>query len=276
LIGRLRRDRTAAIAAGVLSLIVLLAIAGPWLSPWAYDVIDFDGTWGAPPGLAGGHWLGTDELGRDLFARTCYGGRISLAVGLAATLVALLIGVVYGAVAGYAGGLVDALMMRSVDGLYALPFMFLVILLTVLFGRHILLIFLAIGAVNWLDMARIVRGQTLSLRRRHFVEAAVVAGAGPAAIVRRHIVPNLLGVVVVYATLGVPQVILVESFLSFLGLGVQEPATSWGALVSDGAHAMETTPWALLVPATFLALTLLCLNFLGDALRDALDDRSGQ
>jgi oligopeptide transport system permease protein len=163
-----------------------------------------------------------------------------------------------------------------VDGLYALPFMFLVILLTVLFGRHILLIFLAIGAVNWLDMARIVRGQTLSLRRRHFVEAAVVAGAGPAAIVRRHIVPNLLGVVVVYATLGVPQVILVESFLSFLGLGVQEPATSWGALVSDGAHAMETTPWALLVPATFLALTLLCLNFLGDALRDALDDRSGQ
>jgi len=166
-------------------------------------------------------------------------------------------------------------MMRAVDVLYALPFMFLVILLTVLFGRHILLIFLAIGAVNWLDMARIVRGQTLSLRRRGFVEAAIVSGAGPAAIIRRHIVPNLLGVVVVYATLGVPQVILVESFLSFLGLGVQEPATSWGALVSDGAHAMETTPWALLVPATFLALTLLCLNFLGDALRDALDPKDG-
>jgi len=275
LLRRLRRDRVAVIAAGVLVLIVLLTLFGPWLSPWPYDVIDFDGDWGAGPGLAGGHWLGTDELGRDLFARSCYGGRVSLLVGLAATGVALFIGVAYGAVAGYAGGRLDALMMRAVDVLYALPFMFLVILLTVLFGRHILLIFLAIGAVNWLDMARIVRGQTLSLRRREFVAAAIVSGAGPAAIIRRHIVPNLLGVVVVYATLGVPQVILVESFLSFLGLGVQEPATSWGALVSDGAHAMETTPWALLVPATFLALTLLCLNFLGDALRDALDPKDG-
>jgi oligopeptide transport system permease protein len=272
---RLRRDRVALAAAGVLGLIVLLAIAGPWISPWPYDVIDFDGDWGAAPGLAGGHWLGTDELGRDLFARACYGGRISLLVGLSATLVALLIGVAWGALAGYAGGRVDALMMRAVDVLYALPFMFLAILLTVLFGRHIVLLFLAIGAVNWLDMARIVRGQTLSLRRREFVAAAVVSGAGPLAIVRRHIVPNLLGVVVVYATLGVPQVIMVESFLSFLGLGVQEPATSWGALVSDGAHAMETTPWALLVPATFLALTLLCFNFLGDALRDALDRGEG-
>jgi len=270
---RLRRDRFAMIAAGVLALIVLLAIAGPWISPWPQDFIDFDGDWGAAPGLAGGHWLGTDELGRDLFARTCYGGRISLLVGLAATLVSLLIGVSYGAVAGYAGGRLDALMMRAVDVLYALPFMFFVILLTVFFGRHILLIFLAIGAVNWLDMARIVRGQTLNLRRREFVEAAIVSGVGTAGIIRRHIVPNLLGVVVVYATLSVPQVILVESFLSFLGLGVQEPATSWGALVSDGAHAMETTPWALVVPATFLALTLLCLNFLGDALRDALDPK---
>ncbi len=270
---RLRRDRFAMIAAGVLALIVLLAIAGPWISPWPQDFIDFDGDWGAAPGLAAGHWLGTDELGRDLFARTCYGGRISLLVGLAATLVSLLIGVSYGAVAGYAGGRLDALMMRAVDVLYALPFMFFVILLTVFFGRHILLIFLAIGAVNWLDMARIVRGQTLNLRRREFVEAAIVSGVGTAGIIRRHIVPNLLGVVVVYATLSVPQVILVESFLSFLGLGVQEPATSWGALVSDGAHAMETTPWALVVPATFLALTLLCLNFLGDALRDALDPK---
>ncbi|MDB5978044.1 MAG: transporter permease subunit [Nevskia sp.] len=272
---RLRRDRAAVAAAVVLILMVLLAIAGPWISPWPYDVIDFDGDWGAAPGLAGGHWLGTDELGRDLFARTCYGGRISLLVGLAATLVSLLIGVGYGAVAGYIGGRLDALMMRAVDVLYALPFMFFVILLTVFFGRHILLIFLAIGAVNWLDMARIVRGQTMNLRRREFVDAAIVSGAGTAAIIRRHIVPNLLGVVVVYATLSVPQVILVESFLSFLGLGVQEPATSWGALVSDGAHAMETTPWALVVPASFLALTLLCLNFLGDALRDALDPKSG-
>lgn len=243
------------------------------LSPWPYDAVDFDGAWSAPPGLSGGHWLGTDELGRDLFARACYGGRISLLVGLAATLVSLLIGVTYGAVAGYAGGRVDALMMRAVDVLYALPFMFFVILLTVFFGRHILLIFLAIGGVNWLDMARIVRGQTLSLRQREFVEAALVAGARPATVIRRHIVPNLLGVVVVYATLTVPQVILVESFLSFLGLGVNEPRTSWGALVSDGAHAMETAPWALGVPAAFLSVTLLCLNFLGDALRDALDPK---
>ncbi len=276
LLQRLLRDPVARIALAVLAAIVLLALFGPLLSPWPYDSIDFDGSWGAAPSLAGGHWLGTDELGRDLFARSCYGGRISLLVGLAATLVSLLIGVSWGAVAGYAGGRVDALMMRAVDVLYALPFMFFVILLTVFFGRHILLLFLAIGAVNWLDMARIVRGQTLSLRQREFVQAARVGGAGAGAIIRRHIVPNLLGVVVVYAALTVPQVILVESFLSFLGLGVQEPATSWGALVSDGAHAMETTPWALIVPATFLAVTLLALNFLGDALRDALDPKAGE
>jgi len=270
---RLRHDHLAVIALATLIVIILLAIFGPMLSPWPYDAVDFAGAWSAPPGAGGGHWLGTDELGRDLFARACYGGRVSLLVGLAATLVSLLIGVAYGAVAGYAGGRVDALMMRAVDVLYALPFMFFVILLTVFFGRHILLIFLAIGSVNWLDMARIVRGQTLSLRRREFVEAAVVSGAGPAAIIRRHIVPNLVGVVIVYATLTVPQVILVESFLSFLGLGVVEPRTSWGALVNDGAHAMETAPWALVVPAVFLSATLLCLNFLGDALRDALDPK---
>jgi oligopeptide transport system permease protein len=270
---RLRRNRLAVTAAVVLIVVVLLTLLGPLLSPWPYDAIDFDGSWGAAPGLAGGHWFGTDELGRDLFARTCYGGRISLLVGLVATLVSLLIGVGYGAVAGYLGGRADALMMRAVDVLYALPFMFFVILLTVFFGRHILLIFVAIGAVNWLDMARIVRGQTLSLRRREFVQAALVSGARPLTVIRRHIVPNLLGVVAVYATLTVPQVILVESFLSFLGLGVREPETSWGALVSDGAHAMETTPWALIMPAAFLALTLLCLNFLGDALRDALDPK---
>jgi oligopeptide transport system permease protein len=272
-LSRLLEDRLARAALSALALIVLLSLFGPLFSPWPYDAIDFDGRWGAPPGLAGNHWFGTDELGRDLFARTCYGGRISLLVGLVATLVSLLIGVGYGAIAGYAGGRIDALMMRVVDVLYALPFMFFVILLTVFFGRHILLVFLAIGAVNWLDMARIVRGQTLSLRQREFVQAAVVAGARPAAIVRRHIVPNLLGVVAVYATLTVPQVILIESFLSFLGLGVREPQTSWGALVSDGAHAMETTPWALIIPAAFLVATLLCLNFLGDALRDALDPR---
>ncbi|MBL6751214.1 MAG: ABC transporter permease subunit [Nevskia sp.] len=269
--GRLAADRAARAAAAVLCGVVLLVAIGPSLSPWPYDAVDFDGAWGAAPGLAGGHWLGTDEIGRDLFARVCQGGRISLLVGVAATLVALLVGVAYGAAAGYAGGRVDALMMRAVDVLYALPFMFLVVLLTVLFGRHLLLIFAAIGGVYWLDMARIVRGQTLSLRRREFVEAARVAGAPPWRIVRRHIVPNLLGVVVVGATLTMPQVILVESFLSFLGLGVAEPATSWGALVSEGAHAMETAPWSLVFPAALLALTLLCLNVLGDALRDALD-----
>jgi peptide/nickel transport system permease protein len=267
----LAADRAARLAAALLGGIVLLVVCGPALSPWRYDFVDFDGAWGAGPMLAGGHWFGTDELGRDLFARVCQGGRISLLVGAAATLVALLIGVAYGAVAGFAGGRVDALMMRAVDVLYALPFMFLVILLTVSFGRHLLLIFAAIGGVYWLDMARIVRGQTLSLRHREFVEAARLAGASPARIIRRHIVPNLLGVVTVGATLTMPQVILVESFLSFLGLGVREPATSWGALVSEGAHAMETTPWALVFPAAFLAGTLLCLNVLGDALRDALE-----
>lgn len=268
---RLLRQPGIAAPAAMLLLILLLALVGPWLTPHAFDTIDFEADWGAAPSAANGHWFGTDELGRDLFARVCVGGRLSLAVGIVSTLVSLAIGVVYGAVAGFVGGRVDALMMRIVDILYALPFMFFVILLMVLFGRHWLLIFVAIGAVSWLDMARIVRGQTLALRRREFVDAAVVSGLGTAAIIRRHIVPNLLGVVVVYATLTIPQVILVESFLSFLGLGIQEPATSWGALVNDGARAMESTPWGLLFPAAFLALTLLCLNLLGDALRDALD-----
>jgi oligopeptide transport system permease protein len=271
LLSRLREDRVLRFAATTLAVIVVLVILGPLLSPWSYDTIDFDGAWGATPSLAGAHWLGTDDLGRDLFARCCYGGRVSLMVGLAGTLVSLFIGVSYGAFAGYFGGRADAVMMRIVDILYALPFLFLAILLMVLFGRHLLLIFVAIGAINWLDMARIVRGQTLSLKHREFVDAAIVAGSPPLTIIRRHIVPNLIGVVIVYATLTVPQVILIESFLSFLGLGVAEPQTSWGALVNDGAHAMETTPWALIVPAAFLAATLLCLNFIGDGLRDALD-----
>ena len=261
------------IALALLTLIVLLVLVGPWLSPHAQDFIDFDAEWSQPPSLNGAHWFGTDSLGRDLFARTLHGGRVSLLVGLTATLVSVLIGVAYGAIAGYFGGRLDHILMRVVDVLYALPFMFFVILLMVLFGRHFLLLFVAIGAINWLDMARIVRGQTLSLRQREFVQAAVVSGLPPLAIVRRHILPNLLGVVAVYATLIVPQVILIESFLSFLGLGVQEPATSWGALVADGAKEMESTPWALIFPAAFLALTLLCLNLLGDGLRDALDPK---
>jgi oligopeptide transport system permease protein len=267
---RLWRNRLAACSLVGLGLIALACVVGPWLAPHSGEALDFASV-GTAPSLDDGHWFGTDNVGRDLFARTLEGGRVSLLVGLLATLVSVVIGVAWGAIAGYFGGRVDALMMRAVDILYALPFMFLVILLMVLFGRHFALVFVAIGAINWLDMARIVRGQTLSLRRREFVDAARLAGAPPLAIVRGHIVPNLLGVVVVYATLTVPQVILVESFLSFLGLGVQEPATSWGVLVNDGAADMEVAPWALLFPAGFLAATLLCLNFLGDALRDVLD-----
>lgn len=261
---------SARIAAGVLALLVLAIVLAPALSPHAVDSIDFDGPWATPPSLANSHWFGTDSLGRDVFVRSFSGGRVSLLVGLAATLVALLIGVAYGAIAGDAGGAVDGWMMRAVDVLYALPFLFLVMLLMVLLGRHLWLMFVAVGAIHWLDMARIVRGQTLALKQREFVQAATVLGLSPAAILRRHIVPNLAGVVVVAATLAIPQAILVESFLSFLGLGVQEPATSWGALINDGAREMAQCPWALLFPAGLMATTLICLNLLGDALRDRL------
>ncbi|MCH9828365.1 MAG: ABC transporter permease subunit [Gammaproteobacteria bacterium] len=269
---RLSEHRAALVSLVLLVLIALSCMIGPWLLEWSYDELDFEHV-NTAPAPETGHWFGTDSVGRDLLARTLHGGRISLLVGIVATLVSLSVGVVYGAVAGYAGGRVDNLMMRAVDILYALPFMFLVILLMVLFGRHLVLIFIAIGAINWLDMARIVRGQTLSLKHKEFVDAARVGGVGPYGILRRHIVPNLMGVVVVYVTLTIPQVILVESFLSFLGLGVQEPSTSWGALVNDGAADMETAPWALAFPASFLAVTLLCFNFLGDGLRDALDPK---
>jgi oligopeptide transport system permease protein len=247
--------------------IVVAVIVGPALSPHTVDGIDFAADWGSAPTLASAHWFGTDSLGRDLFVRTLAGGRISLLVGLVSTLVAVLIGVTWGAVAGYCGGAVDAWMMRAVDVLYALPFLFIVILLTVAFGRHFWLVFIAIGAVNWLDMARVVRGQTLALRDRGFVLSARLAGAPGLRIILRHIVPNLAAPVIAVATLTVPQAILIESFLSFLGLGVQEPMTSWGALVNEGARDMEITPWALAFPAAFLVVTLLCLNRLGEALR---------
>jgi len=251
---------------------VLLVVFGPMLLPWEADFTDWDHT-SAPPSLETRHWFGTDAVGRDILVRTLEGGRISLLVGLVATLVSLAIGVTYGAVAGYYGGMTDRVMMRVVDIIYALPFMFFVILLMVVFGRHILLIFVAIGAVNWLDMARIVRGQTLSLKNTEFVEAARACGVDHHAIIRRHIIPNLLGVVMVYVTLTIPQVILVESFLSFLGLGVQEPMSSWGALVNDGAQDMESAPWTLIFPATFLTVTLYCFNYIGDGMRDALDPK---
>ena len=271
----LRRNRAAMTGAMLMAIIVLVVTVGPWFSQYAYDFTDWPNT-SIGPSLGTGHFFGTDTLGRDLFVRTLYGGRISLLVGVVASVVSLLIGISYGATAGYFGGRLDAIMMRFVDILYAMPFMFFVILLMVFFGRNILMIFLAIGAINWLDMARIVRGQTLSLKQREFVEAAQAQGVGALAILVRHIVPNLLGVVAIYITLTIPQVILVESFLSFLGLGVQEPMTSWGALVKEGSEEMETAPWMLLFPAFLLATTLFCFNFIGDGMRDALDPKDRQ
>jgi oligopeptide transport system permease protein len=228
----------------------------------------------APPNHI--HWLGTDPLGRDLLARLLYGGAISLMVGLCATAVSLTIGVAYGAVAGFAGGKLDMLMMRIVDILYALPFTIFVILLTVFFGQNIILLFVAIGAVEWLTMARIVRGQVMAIKRQEFVEAAHALGLKEGRIIFRHIVPNLLGPIIVYATLTVPEVILLESFLSFLGLGVQPPHSSWGVLIKEGAEVMEEYPWLLIYPAAAMALTLFSLNFLGDGLRDALDVRGSK
>ena len=268
----LRRNRAAVASAILIGVMAVLVMIGPLFSAYAYDFTDWSNL-SIGPSLETGHIFGTDTLGRDLFVRTLYGGRISLLVGVVATIVSLVIGISYGATAGYIGGRLDHAMMRVVDILYALPFMFLVILLMVFFGRNIVLIFVAIGAINWLDMARIVRGQTLSLKNKEFVEAAEAQGVTAFAILRRHIVPNLLGVVAVYVTLTIPQVILVESFLSFLGLGVQEPMTSWGALVKEGSEEMQSAPWMLILPALFLAATLFCFNFLGDGMRDALDPK---
>lgn len=254
----------------VIIMIATCVIIGPFFSAFDPETTDF-GLILSSPDSKNGHWLGTDSLGRDLYIRVIQGGRISLLIGLVATLVTITIGVLYGAIAGYFGGRIDALMMRLVDVLYAMPFMFFVILLMVVFGRNLVLIFVAIGAVNWLDMARIVRGQTLSIKNQDFVMAAKVCGLSEWAIIIRHIIPNLMGVVVVYATLTIPQVILIESFISFLGLGVQEPATSWGALVNSGMREMHRAPWLLIVPALMLSMTVLCLNIIGDGLRDVFD-----
>jgi oligopeptide transport system permease protein len=267
---RLFRNRAAVGSMILLGIIALVCIVGPWVLPYNLDEIFWDAIM-APPSEA--HWLGTDANGRDLLVRILYGGRVSLMVGIVATFVSLLIGVTYGATSGYIGGRVDNVMMRFVDTLYSLPFMFFVILLMVFFGRNILLIFIAIGAVEWLDMARIVRGQSLSIKRKEFIEAAHASGVSTFNIIRRHVIPNTLGPVVVYMTLTVPKVILLESFLSFLGLGVQEPMTSWGVLISEGASNMENAPWMLIYPALFLGITLFCLNFIGDGIRDALDPR---
>jgi len=271
---RLKSNPAAVAALAVMCVIVVLTLFAPWISPNNLQTLDWLHI-AAHPGMQSSHWFGTDRLGRDLFVRTFAGTRVSMAIGLAASVVSLLVGVTYGAIAGYIGGRTDHLMMRLIEILSGLPLIFFVIFLTVIFGRSEYLLFFAIGAVGWLTMARIVRGQTLSIRQQEFIEAAIASGAGTGRIILRHVVPNVIGPVIVYATLTVPQIILFESFLSFLGLGIQEPGASLGTLIAEGAGEMEAAPWILLVPGSFLAVLLLCLNIFGDGLRDALDVKDG-
>ena len=270
---RLQKNRLAVGGGGLLVLLTLACVLGPVFSAYSYEEQNLSNMF-APPGAV--HWFGTDQLGRDLLVRLLYGGRISLGVGLCATFVALTIGVVYGAIAGYAGGRTDAVMMRLVDIIYALPFTIFVILLMVFLGRNIVLLFVAIGAVEWLTMARIVRGQVMALKKMEFIEAARSLGYGNRRIIFRHMLPNILGPVIVYTTLTIPAVMLLEAFLSFLGLGVQPPMSSWGTLIKDGAEKMEEYWWLLIFPGTIFSLTLFSLNFLGDGLRDALDVRAAK
>jgi oligopeptide transport system permease protein len=272
-IRRLKQNKMAMFGLCVLIFMIVIALLTPWIAPYSYDgqLLELGAT---PPSAA--HWLGTDTLGRDQLTRIMYGSRISLMVGFIATAVALTIGVLWGAIAGFVGGRVDAVMMRIVDALYALPFTIFIILLTVIFGSSMLLLFLAIGAVEWLTMARIVRGQVLTIKRQEFVEAAISMGLSPWRIISRHLIPNVLGPVIVYTTLTIPSVILLESFLSFLGLGIQPPASSWGSLISGGVETMEEYPWLLFFPGLVLTITLFSLNFLGDGLRDALDPRASK
>lgn len=266
-------NKAAMVSLVILGLITLAVIFGPMVSQYAFDDTDWYALHAAPSLGTEGHFFGTDSLGRDLYTRTLVGGRISLMVGLLGALVAVIIGTLYGAASGFIGGKTDRVMMRILEILYSIPFMFFVIVLVTFFGRNIMLIFIAIGAISWLDMARIVRGQTLSLRGKEFIEAAHVCGVSRWRIITRHIVPNVLGIVAVYSTLLVPAMILTESFLSFLGLGVQEPMTSWGALLNEGSQTMEVAIWQLLFPAGFMVITLFCFNYVGDGLRDALDPK---
>jgi oligopeptide transport system permease protein len=270
---RLRKNRLAVLGGVVVIIMTVLSFFGPLFLKYSYEVQDL--TLNVSPPSAQ-HWLGTDKLGRDLLSRILYGGRISLLVGVAATAVSLTIGVLYGTISGYVGGKTDRVMMRLVDILYSLPFVVFVILLMVFFGRHIVLLFVAIGAVEWLTMARIVRGQVLSLRKQEFIEACISLGLPFRRILLRHMIPNVLGPVIVYTTLTIPAVMLLEAFLSFLGLGVQPPMSSWGLLIKDGAEMMEEAPWLLIFPGTLFALSLFSLNFLGDGLRDALDPKTSK
>ncbi|MDD1794938.1 oligopeptide ABC transporter permease OppC [Enterovibrio sp. ZSDZ42] len=270
---RFMRNKAAMTSLAILLCITLWVIVGPFFATYAFDDTDWYAMHAAPSLGAEGHVFGTDALGRDIYVRTLVGGQISLMVGLMGALVAVLIGTVYGAASGYIGGRTDRVMMRILEILNAIPFMFLVIVLVTFFGRNIVLIFVAIGAIAWLDMARIVRGQTLSLRNKEFIEAAHVCGVSTRNIILRHIIPNVLGIVAVYSTLLIPSMILIESFLSFLGLGVQEPMTSWGALLQEGSQTMELAIWQLAFPTMFMVTTLLCFNYVGDGLRDALDPK---
>ena len=266
---RFFRNKAATISLVVLTLIILACIIGPWVLPFDFDAADWDAM-SAAPSITNGHYWGTDDSGRDLLVRSLMGGRISLMVGVLATVASVTVGIAWGAVAGFMGGKVDGFMMRIVDMMYAIPYLLIAILLVTILGREFYLVVITITAFSWMDMARIVRGQTLSLRSREYVEAARSIGVPTLRIISSHIVPNLLGIVVIYTTVTVPGVILTESVLSFLGLGIQEPMTSWGVLIADGTKVMDVSPWILLFPGALLSITLYCFNFIGDGMRDAL------
>ncbi|SAL59858.1 binding-protein-dependent transport systems inner membrane component [Caballeronia peredens] len=269
---RFLRNKAAVVSLALLVLITLACIVGPWLSPNAFDSTDWNAT-GTPPTFDHWHLFGTDDTGRDLLVRCLIGGRVSLMIGALATLTSVTLGIVWGAVAGFVGGRVDNVMMRIVDMMYAIPYLLIAILMVTLLGREFYLVVITITIFSWMDMARVVRGQTLSIRSKEYVEAARAIGVPTRRIITRHVVPNLLGIVAIYTTVTVPGVILTESVLSFLGLGVQEPMTSWGVLIQDGVGVMESSPWILLFPAALLSITLYCINFVGDGLRDALDPK---
>ena len=270
---RLFKNKLAVSGLIILAVFISLCALAPWIAPYEYQAQNLD-LGATPPSWQ--HWFGTDKLGRDLFSRVLYGGQVSFMVGFIATFMALCIGVMWGAISGFAGGRVDMVMMRIVDTLYALPFIIFIILLMVVFGRSMLLLFLAIGAVEWLTMARIVRGQVQTIRQQEYIEAAIATGLPTYLILWKHVIPNTLGTVIIYATLTIPQVMLLEAFLSFLGLGVQPPESSWGILISYGAETMEEFPWLLIFPGLALSITLFAFNFLGDGLRDALDPRASK
>ena len=269
---RLFQNKAAVVSLFLIFLVAFLSFFGPFFLKYSFSDTDWNSIY-YPPSLNNGHFLGTDGNGRDLLVRILYGGRLSLTIGILATLVSVFIGVIYGTIAGYFGGKLDIFMMRVVEILYAMPYLIFVILLMVVFGRNIYFLFIAIGAVEWLTMARIVRGQTISLKEKEFIETSKALGQSNFMIIWKHIIPNLAGPIVVYITLMVPSVIILESFLSFLGLGVQEPLTSWGVLISEGSREMETAWWLLIFPGIFMTITLASLNFIGDGLRDAIDPK---